>query len=40
MIDINTYKKELIKEEVKIFANKMNVHDFHSMIQVPFIQLL
>lgn len=32
MIDINTHKKYLIKEDIKEFTAKMSVIEFHSMI--------
>jgi len=32
MIDINTYKKEKVKEEVKDFACITSVLEFHAMI--------
>ena len=32
MIDINIFKKEAIKEDVRNFANKLTVLDFNVMI--------
>ena len=32
MIDINTYKKEKVKEEVKDFALNTSVIEFHAII--------
>lgn len=40
MIDINTHKKDPIKEEVKEFAAKMSVLEFHSMVSVHLKLLL
>jgi len=34
MIDINTYKKELIEKDVRGFAENLSVLEFHAMISV------
>ena len=36
MIDINYYKKEIIKENVKSFTKKLSVLEFNAMIIVKF----
>ena len=36
MIDINYYKKEIIRENVKSFAKKLSVLEFNAMIIVKF----
>lgn len=37
MVDVNDYKKELIKENVKSFARKLSVLEFNAMISVKFL---
>ena len=37
MIDVNEYKKEFLKENVKSFVKKLSVLEFNAMILVKFL---
>jgi hypothetical protein len=37
MVDVNEYKKNFIKENVKSFAKKLSVLEFNAMITVKFL---
>ena len=37
MVDVNEYKKKVIKENVKSFAKKLSVLEFNAMIIVKFL---